>query len=76
MCVCVCVCVCVGKVPQVDVSDECGVELTTLKLSWFNSVHYGEYEALMAFNVVSSYCYTLLLLTAFEVSAFSVRSTD
>ena len=38
---------------QVDVDGQCGAELATLKLSWFTPVNDGEYEALMAFNVVS-----------------------
>ena len=38
---------------QVDVDGECAAELATLKLSWFTPVNDGEYEALMAFNVVS-----------------------
>ena len=38
---------------QVDMDGECGAELATLKLSWFTPVNDGEYEALMAFNVVS-----------------------
>ena len=38
---------------QVDMDGECGAELATLKLSWLTPVNDGEYEALMAFNVVS-----------------------
>ena len=38
---------------QVDVDGECEAELATLKLSWFTPINDGEYEALMAFNVVS-----------------------
>ena len=62
------------SLPQVDVDGECGAELTTLKLSWFNPVNDGEYEALMAFNVVSVSCCTLLILhLRFQLS---LHSTD
>ena len=56
------------SIPQVDVDGECGAELTTLKLSWFNPVGVND-GGFYGLQCGESECLVLhIAYSAFEVS--------